>query len=56
MGVIYQYLKALRNLAIAALIIILITAILHFPYDVDAPLTQQKLETARNYYAHIGNR
>jgi len=41
----------LRNLALALLIIIVTTAALHFPYDVDAPLTQQELETARNYYA-----
>lgn len=51
MDTIYQYLTALRNLALALLIIIVITAALHFPYDVDAPLTQQELETARNYYA-----
>jgi SAM-dependent methyltransferase len=33
------------------LIIIVSTAPLHFPYDVDAPLTQEELETARKYYA-----
>jgi SAM-dependent methyltransferase len=48
---IYRYLAALRNLALALLIIIVTTAALNFPYDVDAPLSQQDLETARSYYA-----
>ena len=50
MEAIRRYLRALRNLTLTLLIIIVTTAALHFPYDVDAPLTQQELETARNYY------
>src|SRR5512139_3010725 len=52
-----QYLIALRRLTVsasffvvAALIIALINSAIHFPYDVDAPLTQQEAEAARKYY------
>ena len=37
-------------LAVAALILSFINSAIHFPYDVDAPLTQQEAEAARKYY------
>ena len=37
-------------LAVAALILSSINSAIHFPYDVDAPLTQQEAEAARKYY------
>ena len=36
---------------IALLIIYVVLAALHFPYDVDAPLTQHEVEAAKKYYA-----
>src|SRR5512139_3594522 len=52
-----KYLIALKRvavsailLAVAALILIFINSATHFPYDVDAPLTQQETEAARKYY------
>ena len=51
------YLRALKRvttaalfLTVGALIIIVVNSILHFPYDVDAPLSQQQVEAARKYY------
>jgi SAM-dependent methyltransferase len=46
-----RYLIAFRNVASALVIIIVSVAVARFPHDVDAPLTQHELETARNYYA-----
>jgi SAM-dependent methyltransferase len=52
-----KYLIALKRVAVsaillsvAALILIFINSATHFPYDVDAPLTQQEAEAARKYY------
>ncbi|HEY2922071.1 MAG TPA: class I SAM-dependent methyltransferase [Candidatus Binatia bacterium] len=57
MGAIKKYLTALKRvtvtafiLMVAALLIIVIISVIHFPYDVDAPLTQQEIEVARKYY------
>ena len=47
---IYKYWIALKRVTIAALVLSLCLAIIHFPYDVDAPLTEQELEAARKYY------
>ena len=51
------YLRALKRittaalfLTVGALIIIVVNSILHFPYDVDVPLSQQQVEAARKYY------
>jgi SAM-dependent methyltransferase len=41
----------LKRLLVALLAITVIVAALHFPYDVDAPLTQQELEATQKYYA-----
>ena len=46
----YKYWIALKRVTIAALVLTLVLAVIHFPYDVDAPLTQQELAAARKYY------
>jgi SAM-dependent methyltransferase len=50
MGLIYRYLKVLRRVTVAAFAVTVIIAAIHFPYDVDAPLTPQEIEAARKYY------
>jgi SAM-dependent methyltransferase len=57
MEAIKKYLTALKRvtvtaliLTVAALLIIVIISVIHFPFDVDAPLTQQEIEAARKYY------
>ena len=50
MNRIYNYWRALKHVGIATAIIVIVVGAIHFPYDVDAPLTQQELETARKYY------
>jgi SAM-dependent methyltransferase len=50
MSRIYKYWKALKHVALATTIVVIVLAALHFPYDIDAPLTQQELEAARKYY------
>jgi SAM-dependent methyltransferase len=42
--------RYLRNLTVALISLTVIIAAIHFPYDVDAPLTPQELEALRKYY------
>ncbi len=37
--------------ALTVLLVVLALSALHFPYDVDAPLTQQEIQAAQKYYA-----
>jgi SAM-dependent methyltransferase len=50
MGRVQKYLRALKHVMIVVLTVTIITGAIHFPYDVDAPLTQQEVEAARKYY------
>lgn len=52
-----EYLTALKRVAAITVLVALITLLsivtnsaLHFPYDVDTPLTQQEIEAAQKYY------
>ena len=40
----------MKHVALATTIVLIVVGALHFPYDIDAPLTQQELEAARKYY------
>jgi SAM-dependent methyltransferase len=42
--------KSLQFVTVALVALVAAIAILHFPYDVDAPLTPQEIEAARKYY------
>ena len=46
----YKYLRALKNVALALLVVSFILGVLHFPYDVDAPLTAEEVKAAQKYY------
>jgi SAM-dependent methyltransferase len=50
MEAVHKYLRALKHVMIALLGVTLIISAIHFPYDVDAPLTRQEVEAARKYY------
>jgi hypothetical protein len=50
METIHKYLVASKRLAIVLLVVVTIIAAIHFPYDIDAPLTSQDVEAARKYY------
>lgn len=50
MEAVKKYLIALRNVMVAALFLVALLGVLHFPYDVDAPLTQQEIAAAQKYY------
>lgn len=50
MNSLYKYWKALKHVTVATLVVIIVIGAIHFPYDVDAPLTPQELEAARKYY------
>jgi SAM-dependent methyltransferase len=52
MEVIRKYLIALKHLTLAAFFLIVTIGVINFPYDVDAPLTQQDAEAARKYYTN----
>ena len=52
-----KYLKALKYVigavslfAGAGLVLIIVISAIHFPYDVDAPLTREEVEAAQKYY------
>ena len=51
MEAIRKYLAAIKHILIAAPVLLTLLGVLHFPYDVDAPLTQQEIAAARKYYA-----
>jgi len=46
-----KLLIALEQVVAVTLLIIVFLGALHFPYDTDAPLTQQEIAAARKYYA-----
>jgi SAM-dependent methyltransferase len=48
-----QYWVALKRVTLVAVTVILVIGAVHFPYDVDAPLTQQEVEAARKYYTDV---
>ena len=50
MNRIYKYWKAFKHVALATTIVVIVIGALHFPYDIDAPLTRQEIEAARKYY------
>ena len=50
MNSMYKYWKALKHVGVATVFIVAIVGAIHFPYDIDAPLTEQELEAARKYY------
>jgi cyclopropane fatty-acyl-phospholipid synthase-like methyltransferase len=50
MGRIHIYLIALKHVTLVVLGVTVIISAIHFPYDIDAPLTQQEIEAARKYY------
>ena len=50
MEAVKRYLLTLRNVMVAALFLATLLGVLHFPYDVDAPLTQQEIAAAQKYY------
>jgi ubiquinone/menaquinone biosynthesis C-methylase UbiE len=57
MASVHKFLIALKQVTLAvlismlaAVILIVIISAIHFPYDVDAPLTQQEIDAARKYY------
>ena len=50
MEVIKTYLTALKNVTAAAVVVTIVIAVLHFPYDTDAPLSEQEVAAAQKYY------
>jgi SAM-dependent methyltransferase len=51
MNSVYRYWTALKHVAVVTAVVIIVVGAIHFPYDIDAPLTPQELEAARKYYA-----
>ena len=51
MSALTKYWIAFKRIALAFAVLILIIGVLHFPYDVDAPISTQEIETTRKYYA-----
>lgn len=47
---IYKYWIALKHVTMVALVLAIALAAIHFPYDVDAPLSEQEVTAARKYY------
>ncbi len=41
----------MKHVAVVTAVVIIVVGAIHFPYDIDAPLTPQELEAARKYYA-----
>jgi cyclopropane fatty-acyl-phospholipid synthase-like methyltransferase len=47
---VYKFWTAFKRVMVALFVITFIIAAIHFPYDVDAPLSSQEIEAARKYY------
>ncbi len=47
---IYKYLRALKNVVAVVLFLTVGIAVIHFPYNVDTPLTGPEIEAALKYY------
>ena len=47
MKTLYKY---LQYAMVATLLVIIINTVIHFPYDIDSPLTQQEIEAAQKFY------
>jgi hypothetical protein len=47
---VYKYLIALRRVTIVVVTVSVLLAVMHFPYDTDAPLTRDQVEAAQKYY------
>ena len=50
MEAVKKCLTTLKYITAAAFVLIGVISATHFPYDVDSPLTQQRVEAARRYY------
>ena len=50
MSIIFKYWKAFKHVMVTLFIAITLISAIHFPYDTDAPLTNQELDAARKYY------
>jgi SAM-dependent methyltransferase len=50
MGTIREYWVALKHVTLGVVIVLVVPGAFEFPYDVDAPLTQQEMEAAQKYY------
>lgn len=51
MAAIKKYLIALKHVSLGFFGLVVILGALHFPYDVDAPLTAEEIAAAQKYYA-----
>ena len=47
---VFKYVTALKHVAVVLFTVVVLVGAIHFPYDIDAPLTQQQVEAARKYY------
>jgi SAM-dependent methyltransferase len=48
-----KYLTALKHVTAAAMIVTVMLTAIHFPYDVDAPLSEQEVAAAQKYYTEV---
>src|SRR4030095_3832522 len=53
---IHKYFRALKHALLVLLVVSLLIAILHFPFDVDAPLTPEEVKAAQKYYTEAYQR
>jgi SAM-dependent methyltransferase len=50
MEMVKKYLKALKQVTLGTLLLVVVLGAIHFPYDADAPVPQKEVEAARKYY------
>ena len=50
MEMVKKYLKALKQVTLGTLLLVVVLSAIHFPYDADAPVPQKEVEAARKYY------
>ena len=49
MEMVKKYLKALKQVTLGTLLLVVVLGAIHFPYDADAPVPQKEVEAARKY-------
>jgi len=45
-----KYLRAVRHVVLGCCFLVVVLTAIHFPYDVDAPLSEREIEAAQKYY------
>ena len=53
MIILCRVLLALKHVTSTLLAVVTVIATIHFPYDIDSPLTPEEIDNARKFYSNV---